>query len=138
MKTLEQYAPGLGELIEARQVITPEDFETEYGLSGGHVYHAEPGLDQFFMWRPLNGQARYRFVLDGLVPGGLRRPPGRRHHRWPRSERRATDPEGREGQLVAGHAASGPARDRTSSGRTHVSSPSSSRVSSQPCSCTSR
>ncbi|MGZ4131367.1 MAG: phytoene desaturase family protein, partial [Actinomycetota bacterium] len=45
VKTLEQYAPGLGELIEARQVITSEDFETEYGLSGGHVYHAEPGLD---------------------------------------------------------------------------------------------
>jgi phytoene dehydrogenase-like protein len=76
VKALEQYAPGLGELIEARQVITPEDFETEYGLSGGHVYHAEPGLDQFFMWRPLNGQARYRFVLDGLFLAGSGAHPG--------------------------------------------------------------
>lgn len=76
VKTLEQYAPGLGELIEARQVITPEDFENEYGLSGGHVYHAEPGLDQFFMWRPLNGQARYRFVLDGLYLAGSGAHPG--------------------------------------------------------------
>ena len=76
VKTLEQYAPGLGELIEARQVITPEDFETEYGLSGGHVYHAEPGLDQFFMWRPLNGQARYRFVLEGLYLAGSGAHPG--------------------------------------------------------------
>ena len=73
VKALEQYAPGLGELIEARQVITPEDFENDYGLSGGHVYHAEPGLDQFFMWRPLNGQARYRFVLDGLFLAGSAR-----------------------------------------------------------------
>ena len=76
VKTLEQYAPGLGELIEARQVITPEDLENDHGLSGGHVYHAEPGLDQFFMWRPLNGQARYRFVLEGLYLAGSGAHPG--------------------------------------------------------------
>ncbi len=76
VKALEQYAPGLGELIEARQVITPEDLENDYGLSGGHVYHAEPGLDQFFMWRPLNGHARYRFVLDGLYLAGSGAHPG--------------------------------------------------------------
>ena len=76
VKTLERYAPGLGELIEARQVITPEDMENDYGLSGGHVYHAEPGLDQFFMWRPLNGQARYRFVLEGLYLAGSGAHPG--------------------------------------------------------------
>ncbi len=76
VKTLERYAPGLGESVEARQVITPEDLENDYGLSGGHVYHAEPGLDQFFMWRPLNGQARYRFVLDGLYLAGSGAHPG--------------------------------------------------------------
>jgi phytoene dehydrogenase-like protein len=76
VKTLERYAPGLGELIEARSVITPEDLETDYRLSGGHVYHAEPGLDQFFVWRPLNGQARYRFVLDGLYLAGSGAHPG--------------------------------------------------------------
>ena len=76
VKTLERYASGLGELIEARQVITPEDMEIDLGLTGGHVYHAEPGLDQFFMWRPLNGHARYRFVLDGLYLAGSGAHPG--------------------------------------------------------------
>ena len=76
MKTLERFAPGLGELVEARLVITPEDFETDYGLTGGHVQHAEPGLDQFFAWRPLNGEARYRFVLDGLYLAGSGAHPG--------------------------------------------------------------
>ncbi len=76
VKTLERYAPGLGELVEARQVITPEDLETDYGLTGGHVYHAEPGLDQFFAWRPLNGHARYRFALDGLYLAGSGAHPG--------------------------------------------------------------
>jgi phytoene dehydrogenase-like protein len=76
VKTLERFAPGLGELVEARQVVTPEDLETDYGLTGGHVQHAEPGLDQFFAWRPLNGQARYRFVLDGLYLAGSGAHPG--------------------------------------------------------------
>jgi phytoene dehydrogenase-like protein len=70
VKTLERFAPGLGELVEATQVVTPEDLEREYGLTGGHVQHAEPGLDQYFAWRPLNGAARYRFVLDGLYLAG--------------------------------------------------------------------
>lgn len=76
VKTLERYAPGFGELVEARRVITPEDLETDYGLSGGHVYHAEPGLDQWFAWRPLNGHARYRFVLGGLYLAGSGAHPG--------------------------------------------------------------
>ena len=76
VKTLERYAPGLGELIEARQVITPEDLESDYGLSGGHVYHAEPGLDQFFAWRPLNGYARYRLPFAGLYLAGSGAHPG--------------------------------------------------------------
>jgi phytoene dehydrogenase-like protein len=45
-------------------------------LTGGHVYHAEPGLDQFFVWRPLNGHARYRFVVDGLYLAGSGAHPG--------------------------------------------------------------
>jgi phytoene dehydrogenase-like protein len=76
VKTLERFAPGLGELVEARQVITPEDLETGYALTGGHVQHAEPGLDQFFAWRPLNGEARYRFVLEGLYLAGSGAHPG--------------------------------------------------------------
>ena len=76
VKSMERFAPGLGELVEARQVVTPEDLETEYGLGGGHVYHAEPGLDQFFAWRPLNGHARYRLAFDGLYLAGSGAHPG--------------------------------------------------------------
>ena len=76
VKTLEKYAPGLGELIEARVVTTPEDLERDFGLSGGHIQHAEPGLDQFFAWRPLNGHARYSFGLPGLYLAGSGAHPG--------------------------------------------------------------
>jgi phytoene dehydrogenase-like protein len=76
VKTMERYAPGLGELVTARDVITPVDLEERYGLSGGHVYHAEPGLDQFFVWRPLFGHARYRFGVPGLYLCGSGAHPG--------------------------------------------------------------
>jgi phytoene dehydrogenase-like protein len=76
VKTLERYAPGLGELVEAREVITPEDMETRYGLTGGHIQHAEPALDQFFAWRPMLGEARHRFLLDGLYLAGSGAHPG--------------------------------------------------------------
>ncbi|HET7236686.1 MAG TPA: NAD(P)/FAD-dependent oxidoreductase [Actinomycetota bacterium] len=76
VKTMERFAPGLSDLVVARQVITPVDLEADYGLSGGHVYHAEPGLDQFFVWRPLFGHARYRFGLPGLYLCGSGAHPG--------------------------------------------------------------
>jgi phytoene dehydrogenase-like protein len=76
VKTMERYAPGLSDLVVARQVLTPMGLEAEYGLSGGHVYHADPGLDQFFVWRPLLGHARYRFGLPGLYLCGSGAHPG--------------------------------------------------------------
>jgi phytoene dehydrogenase-like protein len=76
VKTLERHAPGLGELIEARTVTTPEQLEADYALSGGHVQHAEPGLDQFFAWRPLHGHAGYAFGLPGLYLAGSGAHPG--------------------------------------------------------------
>jgi phytoene dehydrogenase-like protein len=76
MKTLESYAPGLSDLVVGREVITPVDLERDYGLTGGHPFHAEPGLDQFFAWRPLLGMARYRLVPDGLHLCGAGAHPG--------------------------------------------------------------
>jgi phytoene dehydrogenase-like protein len=77
VRTLEQYAPGFGERIVARRVLTPADLEHEYGLSGGHPMHGEHALDQFFAWRPLLGQARYRLAgIRGLYLCGAGAHPG--------------------------------------------------------------
>ena len=69
-------ARDLSSLVTARQVLTPEDLEQDYGLTGGHPLHAEPGLDPFFLWRPLLGHARYRMPLDGLYLAGSGAHPG--------------------------------------------------------------
>jgi phytoene dehydrogenase-like protein len=74
--TLDAYAPGLAAMVTARQVLTPVDLEREYGLTGGHPMHGEHGLDQWFLWRPLLGHARYRLALDGLYLAGAGAHPG--------------------------------------------------------------
>ena len=76
VRTLDGYAPGLAGLVTARQVLTPLDLERDYGLTGGHPMHGEHGLDQFFLWRPLLGHARYRLALDGLYLAGAGSHPG--------------------------------------------------------------
>ena len=76
MEVLETVAPGIGDLVSHRQVLTPVDLESRFGLTGGHPMHAEPGLDQFYVWRPVLGHARYRLAIDGLYLCGSGAHPG--------------------------------------------------------------
>ncbi len=76
IRTLETYAPGIGSLVTARQVLSPLDLERDYGLTGGHPFHAEPALDSFFLWRPLFGHARYRLPVERLYLAGSGAHPG--------------------------------------------------------------
>jgi phytoene dehydrogenase-like protein len=75
-RTIASYAPGFGESIVAQQVITPLDLERTYGLTGGHVFHGELALDQFFVTRPLLGWARYATPIRGLFLCGSGTHPG--------------------------------------------------------------
>ena len=70
------YAPNLKEMIVGRQVITPLDLEQTYGLTGGHIFHGEQALDQFFTFRPLIGWAQYRTPIKGLYLCGAGTHPG--------------------------------------------------------------
>jgi len=73
---LDDLAPGLAGSVVAREVISPLDLERTYGLTGGHPLHGEQALDQFFLWRPLLGSARYRLPIDGLYLCGSGAHPG--------------------------------------------------------------
>ncbi|HET7727922.1 MAG TPA: NAD(P)/FAD-dependent oxidoreductase [Candidatus Limnocylindrales bacterium] len=73
---LETVAPGITGRVRARQVLTPVDLERDYGLTGGHPLHVEPGLESFFLWRPLLGWARYRMPVEGLYLAGSGAHPG--------------------------------------------------------------
>jgi phytoene dehydrogenase-like protein len=76
LRSLEACAPGISHRVSSREVLTPLDLEREYGLTGGHPLHAEPGLDQFFAWRPMLGHARYRIGIRGLFLCGSGAHPG--------------------------------------------------------------
>lgn len=73
---IEDYAPGLKASILHRQVLTPLDLEEIYGLTGGHIYHAELALDQLFFMRPVPGWSRYRTPIDSLYLCGSGTHPG--------------------------------------------------------------
>ncbi len=75
-RALSNYAPDLKQLIVGQQVITPLDLEQEYGLSGGHIFHGEQTLDQFFTFRPLLGWCQYRTPIKGLYLCGAGTHPG--------------------------------------------------------------
>lgn len=62
MSVIAPHAPGLESLIVGREIIMPADIEREWGASGGHIYHGEQALDQWWAMRPLLGWA------DGSTP----------------------------------------------------------------------
>lgn len=75
--TLTTHAPGIAGLVIEREVITPEDLETQWGYSGGHIFHGEETLDQWWVSRPVLGASQYEaplgrlyFASAGTHPGG--------------------------------------------------------------------
>jgi len=55
---------------------TPVDLEETFGLTQGHIYHAELALDQIFSMRPVPGWARYRTPIENLFLCGSGTHPG--------------------------------------------------------------
>lgn len=76
IKTIEEYSPGLGNIVLHCQILTPLDLETIYGLTGGHPYHAEMALDQIFFMRPVSGWSRYHTPIRNLYLCGSGTHPG--------------------------------------------------------------
>ena len=76
VKTIAQYAPNLPQSILSPQIITPKDLEETYGLTGGHIFHGELALDQFFTMRPLLDWARYHTPIERLYLCGNGTHPG--------------------------------------------------------------
>ena len=73
---IEEYAPGFKNSILHSQTLTPWDLEEIYGVSEGHLYHAEMALDQIFFMRPLPGWSRYHTPIEHLYLCGSGTHPG--------------------------------------------------------------
>ncbi len=69
---LARYAPNLPDAIEARQVLSPPELESRFGLIGGHIFHGEllPGQiyeDRFATRTPVRS---LYLCGSGAHPGG--------------------------------------------------------------------
>jgi len=73
---LDLHAPGLSTLVEHAELLTPEDIQNEFNVSGGHWHHAEPSVDQLLMMRPTYEAAQYATPIPGLYLCGAGSHPG--------------------------------------------------------------
>jgi phytoene dehydrogenase-like protein len=76
IKTIEAYAPGFSNSILHRQIVTPLDLETEFGLTEGNINQGELSLDQIMFMRPVSGYSRYRTPITNLYLCGAATHPG--------------------------------------------------------------
>jgi phytoene dehydrogenase-like protein len=76
VKTIAAYAPDLPQRIEARQLLTPEDLERDFRITGGHWHHGDLAVDQMLMLRPVPGYAKYETPVPGLYLCGAGAHPG--------------------------------------------------------------
>lgn len=77
LDTMELYSPGIRDLILHQQVLTPQDWQQQYGLTAGAAFHVDMALDQMLFMRPVPGAGRYATPIDrlflcgaGIHPGG--------------------------------------------------------------------
>ncbi|MFN2168045.1 MAG: phytoene desaturase family protein, partial [Anaerolineae bacterium] len=73
---LAHYAPDIRERLLAVELLTPQDLEREFGVTGGHWHHAEMSLDQVLVNRPFPGASQYATAVDGLYLCGAGSHPG--------------------------------------------------------------
>jgi phytoene dehydrogenase-like protein len=76
LATIEEYAPDIRSAILHAQVVTPEQIESDLGLTGGSCFQGDMTPDQMFGFRPFPGFAHYRLPVDGLYLCGSAAHPG--------------------------------------------------------------
>ena len=74
--TIEMYAPKLRDNIVHHELMTPDNLEKEYRVTGGHWHHTDFAMDQLLMMRPTHGAAQYRTPVPGLFLCGAGCHPG--------------------------------------------------------------
>jgi phytoene dehydrogenase-like protein len=73
---VERYAPGFKDSVIDRQILTPVDLETTFGLTGGSIFQGAMPLHQLFAFRPVPGYASYTTPIRGLYLCGAAAHPG--------------------------------------------------------------
>ena len=73
---VEQYAPGFTASVIDRQILSPVDIETTFGLTGGNIFQGTMPVHELFMFRPVPGYAGYDTPVKNLFLCGAAAHPG--------------------------------------------------------------
>jgi phytoene dehydrogenase-like protein len=73
---ITEFAPNFKRSVLARDILSPVDLESRYGLTEGNIFHGDLNLGQLFLGRPIPGWARYRTPVRGLYLCGAGTHPG--------------------------------------------------------------
>jgi phytoene dehydrogenase-like protein len=76
LEVMDRYAPGFSRSVIERQVLSPEDIERRFGLTGGNIFQGAMTPNQLFFLRPVPGYADYRTPVRGLYLCGAATHPG--------------------------------------------------------------
>ena len=76
LSTLQDAAPNIANAVVGREVLTPLDLQTRFGLTEGQVFQGEVTLDQILFMRPIPGWSHYRTPVSGLYMCGCATHPG--------------------------------------------------------------
>jgi len=73
---LNQYAPNFKKSVINRQVLSPRDIESRFGLTGGNIMQGTMSLSSLAFMRPLPGWAQYKTPIKNLYLCGAATHPG--------------------------------------------------------------
>jgi phytoene dehydrogenase-like protein len=73
---VERFAPGFRESVLGHSALSPADLDSQFGLTGGDIFHGALSLDQLWSARPLLGHADYRAPVKGVYLCGAGAHPG--------------------------------------------------------------
>lgn len=76
LSEIARFAPNVPSAVIHRQVLTPLDLETVFGLTGGNIFQGAMPLHQLFSLRPVPGWSDYRCPVRGLYLCGSAAHPG--------------------------------------------------------------
>jgi len=76
INAIARFAPNIKDIIIHRQVLTPADLESTFGLTDGNIFHGELSLQQLFILRPAAKWANYKTPIKNYYQGGAGTKPG--------------------------------------------------------------
>jgi phytoene dehydrogenase-like protein len=73
---IARFAPNITNAVVHRQVLTPADIESTWGLTGGNIFQGAMPLHQLFSMRPVAGWSDHCTPISGLYLCGSATHPG--------------------------------------------------------------